>query len=68
MKPEQLKILYESLNKIRVQGFGLSNVNERLKLHFGEQYGLDVESIENIYTIIRITIPIVQNPEKYLNM
>lgn len=36
---------------------GLWNVNERIRLYFGENYGLQVESTENKYTSITICIP-----------
>ena len=36
---------------------GVTNVDQRLKLYFGEEYGLTVESQERIGTTIRVRIP-----------
>lgn len=40
-------------------GVGLRNVNERLKLYFGKEYGLEVFSEPDEGTTIRINIPII---------
>lgn len=36
---------------------GLSNVDKRLKLYFGNKYGLSIESVYGEYTLIKILIP-----------
>ena len=36
---------------------GLRNVNERIKLYYGERYGLSVDSQEGVGTCVRITLP-----------
>ena len=38
-------------------GIGLKNVNDRLKLLYGPQYGLDIKSVYNEGTQIKIIIP-----------
>lgn len=38
-------------------GFGLANVNKRIKLNYGNRYGLEIQSIKGEGTKIRITIP-----------
>lgn len=38
-------------------GFGLYNVNRRIKLHYGEDYGLSIFSINNNGTMVQIDIP-----------
>lgn len=38
-------------------GIGLYNVNRRIKIKYGNEYGLTIESIKNKGTIVRITIP-----------
>jgi two-component system sensor histidine kinase YesM len=38
-------------------GFGLANVNKRIKLNYGNQYGLDIKSIKGEGTDIIIKIP-----------
>lgn len=36
---------------------GLTNVNQRLKLYFGDEYGLEIASKENIETQVTIKLP-----------
>ena len=38
-------------------GFGLTNVNQRIKMHFGEDYGMEISSTKGEGTTIRIVIP-----------
>ncbi len=38
-------------------GFGLANVNKRIKLNYGSMYGLDIQSKKGEGTIIAIMIP-----------
>ncbi len=46
------------------KGYGLKNVNERIKLYFGEEYGVNIDSIVNVGTNITVTVPIVNNNMK----
>jgi signal transduction histidine kinase len=39
-------------------GYGIGNVNERIKLHFGKSYGVSIHSRIGEGTTVRITIPI----------
>ncbi|MBE5981211.1 MAG: sensor histidine kinase [Paenibacillaceae bacterium] len=39
------------------ESIGVRNVNQRLKLYFGEQRGLEIQSIINVGTQVTITIP-----------
>jgi len=43
----------ESTNK----GYGLRNVNERIQLYYGKNYGISIESELNLGTKVRIQIP-----------
>lgn len=36
---------------------GLSNINKRIQLYFGESYGLTIDSQPGIYTYVEVTIP-----------
>lgn len=47
------KLLSETENK----GYGIKNVNERVKLYFGNEYGLSYESEPGKGTIVTITFP-----------
>jgi len=39
------------------RGIGVYNVDQRIKLHFGMEYGLSIESVVGMKTIFRITWP-----------
>lgn len=39
------------------KGFGLANVNERIRMNFGPQYGMKIDSEKNKGTCVSITIP-----------
>ncbi|TBL78970.1 cache domain-containing sensor histidine kinase [Paenibacillus thalictri] len=57
-----------STNKpIGLSGIGIRNVDERIKLYFGEKYGIAIQSIANLYTTVEITLPAVreENREQY---
>ena len=41
-------------------GYGLKNVNERIKVYFGEAYGISIESEKNVGTSVTIHIPKMQ--------
>ena len=42
-------------------GIALVNVNNRIHLIFGEEYGMHVYSLENVGTTVELTIPAVTN-------
>lgn len=37
--------------------YGMKNVNERIRLHFGHDYGIEIDSIKDHYTVVKIRIP-----------
>ena len=43
-------------------GIGVKNVNERIKIHFGENYGLSFESALGKGTTVSIKIPKIKDP------
>jgi two-component system sensor histidine kinase YesM len=71
MSEQELKALYKTINsqkkyfdnkvniqnKANVNGVALSNINHRIKLLYGEKYGLFLSSKKNIGTIAKIIIP-----------
>lgn len=58
LKPESTE---DNENNINIQkGFGINNVNERIKLYFGEEYGLNIDSTWQEGTKVSIKIPIVR--------
>jgi len=59
---EKLAQLREELaddsGDIRMEsGFGIGNVNKRIRLYYGKQYGLSVRSIYNTGTCVTLVIP-----------
>jgi two-component system sensor histidine kinase YesM len=67
IEPERLADLREALkrgdNQIVSGGIGLMNVHNRIRFHYGEQYGLNIESELNEKTIVTIEIPIMLDLE-----
>ena len=47
----------EKMPHVYVEGIGLSNVRERLRVLYGEDFQLDIESREGQGTTIRIDVP-----------
>jgi two-component system, sensor histidine kinase YesM len=48
--------------EVNESGFGINNVNKRIKLYYGEQYGLSIESEHLKGTRISLVIPLVRDP------
>lgn len=40
------------------RGYGLINVQQRLRLYYGSRYGVTIDSREGVGTTVEITIPI----------
>ena len=38
-------------------GYGIKNVHERVQLYYGKEYGLQLESKQNVGTRVTLTIP-----------
>lgn len=65
---EQLKDIKESLNdeiihtktdNIQTKSIGMKNVNSRIRMYFGESYGVSIDSTINIGTKVTLTIPAI---------
>lgn len=39
------------------KGFGLANVNERIRMNFGEKYGMQLDSVAGEGTTVTVTLP-----------
>lgn len=71
MKPEEVCCMNQQFESDRrdyflekhSKGIGLANVNSRLKLFFGQKYGLRIESEYERYTKIKLCIPIITKEE-----
>ena len=44
-------------NRTKGEHIGICNVNQRVRLRYGEKYGVTVESICGEYTRVEITLP-----------
>lgn len=68
---------YEKLTKVRKQiekkelhtgdHIGMANANQRIKVYYGDEYGIRISSWKNIGTAIRLTLPLPHgenNPSK----
>lgn len=57
---DKIKDILEGINQKENKSFnniGIKNVNERIKLTFGEEYGITIESEINEFTIMKIILP-----------
>lgn len=63
MEPETLeklrKVIKGELKLPGNSGFGLANVDERIRLNYGEAYGLEIESQYGTGSIATVTIPVI---------
>lgn len=67
MDEEEVKRLQAEISKPckeTEKGFGLANVNERIRMNFGMEYGMTIESEKGSGTKISIVIPAVKLYEK----
>ncbi|MDO5403691.1 MAG: histidine kinase [Eubacteriales bacterium] len=67
IEPEKLAVLNDKLLQGEVDsstGYGIYNVNERVRLSYGEGYGLSLESEQNVYTKAVLKIPAVRTLEE----
>lgn len=71
MSPEKLAELRKTISDYESAGLynaekssiGLSNINKRIKLQFGAQYGLTVESEETSGTTVTLVLPVMREPQ-----
>lgn len=58
MDSEKVKeVMDENQERERI---GIINVHKRIKLYFGEKYGLEIESIKEVGTRVHICIPVLE--------
>ncbi|CAM4312280.1 two-component system sensor histidine kinase YesM [Paenibacillus endophyticus] len=61
IEPERLATIFDQVaekNQSRFSGIGLGNVQERIRLHYGAGYGLQIESVPGLFTTVTMRIPI----------
>lgn len=68
MDEEELQELRKEISrpcKETEKGFGLANVNERIHMYFGPEYGMTITSRKGKGTIVEVVIPIVQEKKMW---
>lgn len=53
----------ENLQQNRFSSIGIGNVNERIKLYFGDEYGIKIISEPSMFTNVEISIPKIEEDE-----
>lgn len=66
MTEETVGVLLKKNNRVRKKGsgVGLINVHTRIRLRFGETYGLEIESQPDEGTVVRIHLPFIRYSEE----
>lgn len=67
MDRETLDHLFDGesvLDSEDLRGIALANIQQRLQLYFGEQYGMNIESAPGEGTSVRIVLPIIHAKEQ----
>lgn len=55
---ERLQAIKRSMTDPQQQvGYGLCSVHERIKLYFGEPYGIQIESVNGLGTVVTVELP-----------
>lgn len=57
------RILEKESKSMHSSGVGLKNVNERIKLYYGKEYGISIESEPEVGTTVYIRIPLEEQNE-----
>lgn len=61
MSPEEIHNMYQKeRTSVRGSGIGVQNVDQRIKLHFGDPYGLRFESELGKGTTVNIWLPVIE--------
>ncbi len=64
MSEEQIAGLFEKENSEK-RGIGVKNVNDRIKIYFGDRYGITIRSELDVGTCVSIRIPKITEAAKY---
>ncbi|MBD2868037.1 sensor histidine kinase [Paenibacillus sp. IB182493] len=56
IRPDTLRQLFDPAESLNV-GYGIRNVDSRIRLHFGAEYGVSIASRPGIGTSVSLTIP-----------
>lgn len=59
MSEEQLQNVRNDIEKASQNCIGLSNTNRRIKLYYGPDYGLTIDSKKDVGTTVKIKLPVI---------
>ncbi|AEE97830.1 sensor histidine kinase [Mahella australiensis] len=59
IEPERIEDILNGTNLNTYSGYGISNVQKRTKLYYGEEYGISIKSTVNKGTTVTVIIPSV---------
>ncbi|RUS47484.1 sensor histidine kinase [Cohnella sp. AR92] len=57
MPPETIQSIFSARNGPDAKSFGLKSTDERIKLYFGQEYGVEIRSVPGEGTRVTITLP-----------
>ena len=60
MSAEKIRKIFVEENSCESQSYGVRNINDRIKLYYGSQYGLFYQSVPGKGTIVEIRIPAIK--------
>jgi len=66
IEPEKLELIKKKLvlsEENNGKSIGMINVNQRIKIHYGKQYGLDIESEFGKGTVVTLSLPLIDKME-----
>lgn len=55
------EIARETAKADRLSGIGIQNIHQRIQMEFGEEYGLDIESVLGEFTKVTVKMPLIYN-------
>ena len=64
MEPEQIEEIFRKKPDSK-SGIGIKNVNDRLKIWFGEKYGITITSVPDEGTCVTVRMPKVREESEY---
>lgn len=70
IEPDRLNDIIFNVKKFQITNdgmyFGLGSVNERIRIQYGDDYGVDIASTVGIGTTVSITFPVVSASKKLI--
>ncbi len=64
MEPEQIQAIFRKGADSKT-GIGIKNVDDRLKIWFGDAYGIQIDSVPDMGTRVRVRMPKVREETEY---